>query len=146
MCLKGGDPSFVAVSQYCSMVLSRNPARSSHYPSVPVEMQVHLSLAARSEAAGGVAWTRAYRGELIVAAPLISPVRKPSQTGPEGRGGGSPIKKCSRKRAAHCHWVHFVSLCSWHRNSSCGEAAAYPQALRCMWHFGCKAVRPPLSE
>ena len=64
----------------------------------------------------------------------------------EGRKGGSPIKKCSRKRAAHCHWVHFVSLSSWHRNSSCGEAAAYPQALRCMWHFGCKAVRPPPSR
>ena len=60
-----------------------------------------------------------------------------------GRRGGSPIKKCSRKRAAHCHWVHFVSLSSWHRNSSCGEAAAYPQAMHGMWHFGCKAVRPP---
>ena len=47
-----------------------------------------------------------------------------------GRKEGGPIKKCSRKRAAHCHWVHFVSL-SWHRNSSCGEAAAYPPAMRC---------------
>ena len=84
-----GDPSFAAVLQYCLMVLSRNLARSSHYPSVPVQWRcrcIYLSLAARSEAVG-VAWTRAHSDELIVAAPLISPARKPCQTGPEGERG-----------------------------------------------------------
>ena len=121
----------MSVSQYCSMVLSRNLIDSPQYPCIPVQWGCRCICLWRP-GARRPAW-RGPSGELIVAAPLISPARKPCQTGregrKEGREGGSPIKKCSRKRAAHCHWVHFVSLCSWHRNSSCGEAAAYPQAL-----------------
>ena len=105
-----------------------------------VEMQVHLFVFGGQERGG--------RRGVDQSPQRRTHCRRPAhftraKTLPNWSGGkeGSPIKKCSRKRAAHCHWVHFVSL-SWHRNSSCGEAAAYPQAMHAMWHFGCKAVRP----
>ena len=147
MILKGESQVLSQFSQYCSMVLSRNPARSSHYPSVPVEMQVHFICLWRPGAR-----RPAWRGPEPSVANSLS--LRPRSFHPREnlaklvrKEGREPNKEMQPETGRSLPLGAFrLALLLAPKLVMRREAAAYPQAMHAMWHFGCKAVRTPLGR